>query len=237
MSKLLVTMLTSLFALSFTFFLVTLVMGGRHQDIGCINGGASALNQHSTRVSICHFESFAIIWVATAVAFQWMGICIDVASKTVLNVRLTADRQKQFERVLIGISFAVPTFFLILTLSYTQLGRSINVPWCLMGGGGKSTPNLDWSVTSISSLFSSHMHFYRPFFYLPVLIALLIGTFCIIPVLYNIWKSTDRLATAQKSSMREAFVRTLVFMVYFMFMCQWIFGLSAVSHLLSQISW
>lgn len=140
MSRILLTLLCTLFALSFAFFLVTCVMKGRHQDVGCVRNGAGIDTQTTQPVSLCNFESFMIIWAATAVAYLWASMCVDVASKTVFNVRHTPERQRLVDFTLIGISFGVPSFFFILSLSYTQLGRSVNVPWCLMGGGGPSTP-------------------------------------------------------------------------------------------------
>lgn len=138
-NRVLIWMLGVLAFISFAFLLVTIIMRGRHQDVGCQPEGRGVQTQSSNPVSLCNFEAFVIVWAAMVVAYMWMFLCVDLALKTAGGKRFTPEQQTRLESIYLGVSFAIPTFFLILELGYKQLGRSEAVPW--------------WSVSSsISSL-------------------------------------------------------------------------------------
>lgn len=151
---------------------------------------------------MCLYQALVFFYVTlTCVAF-WLACTLDLYFKIVLSMRFTPLQRRKLNRVYCLAGWGVPLALLIPGLALEAFGGSTGTPWCFLLD---SNPHyLDWAI-----------------FYGPILLQLVIGSFCMTSILLAMVRSAR--ATSTGSSKPDTWWKAQLRPFFFIFIFIFIF--------------
>lgn len=134
-NQLLIFMIWGFWLISLAYFIPTLVMKGRHQDIGCADDHSYRFNMYVQRestppVALCYWQSITIQFMIEYITIMWCAMSLDLFRKVVLEKQIPKELQRKYDYGALAVALVVPMIFLIASLANYAHGRVDFIP-CL----------------------------------------------------------------------------------------------------------